>query len=631
MMQCLKIYWSLLIFLMVWISANGQNTELDSLKILLNNTVNDSAKVKLLKRVGDGFYQINFDSTIYYYELTLKVSEKSPYYDVELSTLRSFGYVYANQKNDFDLAIKYFNKALKHTEEAFDSLAIAYVLSDIGRIYWKQGKSYQALEYHLKVRHIGEKINNPKVLMRSNLSLGIIENENGSNSKAKEYYRTALPLADSLKRYKVKGLILNNLGKAYQDDSEFKDAYNYLTKADSIFLQLDDFGNLSLTRYNLGKNYTLDNQPNKGIELFSEAIDFNKKIGNQEREVMILLGLSEAYQKINQPQEAISIGEKALRILKEIDTDLYYDELYLSLAQSYDSIQNHRSASLNYSNYIERNSYSEVKERVQKIASLNHMFELEKRENQILELKTKDLEREKDLEISQANLKLMGMVIIALLLLSLLYFYWNKVQNLKKIEQLKIDLSSDLHDNIGASLSHIKMLSSRLDKNSISKEEKAKTIFKIKNISNELMYDMHDMLWSLDTTKESINNLLDRIQDYTDNTLSDFEIPYNFSINLENQNVKLDTKEKLNTYLIFKEAINNILKHTKSENVLISFERGKKKFFKMIINNIYCQTIKGDYPSGKKGINNMKSRASEIGGNLEVIDEDGNFSIVLTI
>lgn len=609
----------------------AQQAHIDSLKSVVKERDLDSIKVETLAKIGDAYYEENFDSTTYYYQKAFDLSEKIPYYDIQLSALRSLGYVYSFRKNDFDSSLVFFHQALRLSEAESDSLAVAYVLSDIGRIYWKKGNSIEALAYHLQVRALGEKLNHPKILLRSNQSLGIIENEEGNNDKAKQYYKVAYAIADSLKRNRSKGLILNNLGKAFQDEKEFDIAYDHFQKADSIFTKLGDRGRLSLVNYNLGKNYFLSGKTQKGIEYYNIALDFNKKIRNQEREVMILSGLAKAYQESNQLRQSIFTAENALKKLKQIDTELYYDEIYKTLGDSYELIGDYSNSVLYYKRYLDFTKKRNETEKTKKVASLKHNYVLEKKENKILELKNIDLEKEKNLIKSKANLQKLGIAFLAFLVLSIIIFYRTKIKELQKFNHLRNNLSKNLHDNIGTSLNHIKLLSKRMNRKTSSQGEMQTTINKIKNISNELMYNMHDMVWSLDKEKESVGSLLERIQDYADNVFADFNIPYQFKIGELNKKTILSTQKKINTYLIFKESINNIIKHTKAEKVIISFKKENSNLFSMSISSFYFEKKEVETLSNHKGISNMRKRAEEIGGEIHVIDNDKNFIIEFSL
>lgn len=607
-------------------SSFGQNSDLDSLLKSLLIESNDSTKAELLAEIGDNYYGVDFDSTVYYYKEAINVSQKIPYFSIELSCWRSLGYVHSYQKNDFDASLEFFTEALNLGTKHADSIAMAYVLSDMGRIYWKQGKSYEALEYHLQVKEIGEKIKSSKVILRACLSLGVIENEFGNNGVAKENYKEALQLARALNKDRSVALIFNNLGKAHQDDEEYNVAFNYFLQADSMFTELGDDLRLSLVNFNKGKNFTLQNFPEEGIKYYQTALKQSEKFDNNERSVMIQSGLAIAYQKLGQPDKSISIAENALRILKDTDTNLYYEELYNTLAECHESIgNNYQSLQYLKKNIQFKNEVGKLEE-IKKITSLTYLYDLQKKENKILELKTTNLEKDKSLSSSRFNFNLLGIALVSVMFFSLFIFTTIRLNELKRLDQLKSSLAKNLHDNIGASLNHIKMLSNRMVNIENELEDKNTIVTKIKNISNELIYNMHDMVWSLDKEKETIDDLIIRIQDHAEVFLGDFNIPYKFSIDVPNKGLVLKTKEKLNAFLIFKESVNNILKHTETSKVAISIVKENAAHFNMEISSYYS-VRKVTKMSTKIGIKSMETRAEALKGKLKVIDRPGNFIV----
>ena len=631
-MLVMKFEWSYWIFTICAIfssvySTFGQHNALDSLRQKLSVESNDSSKAVVLAEIGDLYYDINFDSSVYYYNEAIKLSQEIPYFSIEYSSWRSLGYVYSYRKNDFDASLSFFRKAADLGAAHFDSVAIAYALSDMGRIFWKQGEPYKALEYHLEVRAIGEKINSPKVMLRANTSLGIIENENGNNDKAISYYREALLIARSLNKDRNQGVLFNNLGKAHQDDGEYTLALKYFHRSDSVFTVLKDDGWISLVSFNIGKNFILQGYYEEGIEFYKSALKLNEKIENKEREVMIKSGLAVAYLKSNEPEKSIAVAENALKTLKQIDTKLYYDELYKNLGVCYELIGDHYSASQYFERYVRFMDETNESEVVNKIASLNHQYELQRKENKVLKLKVINIEKDKNLQIASSNLKILMLAFLSLLFFFLFAVLAIRLKAFKKIEKIKTNLANDLHDNIGTSLNHIKMLSGRMNKNQVTSQEKEYIIAKIKNTSNELLYNMHDMVWSLDKNKETIGDLLERIQDHADVCLGDFNVPYKFKIEDLNQDIVLRPKEKINAYLIFKESINNILKHTKTVEVLVSVSKENAEHLKMYISSFYNAKKEEERLSNQKGLKSMEKRAKELGGQFRIIDKPGNFIV----
>lgn len=614
-----------------YLNLFSQSRTIDSLILLVNsNATIDSSYVKNLKKIGDAYYEINFDSTKSYYHQVLEKAPLIPYFDIQLSTLRSLGFTSFRIDNNYDLGLKYFKEALELTRVKNDTIGYAYILSDLGWAHWKMGQPIQALEKHLEVKDIAEKHQHKRLTYSAYLNLGIIQNEEGENNKAIAFYHKALNIAQEANYIKQIGMVNNNIGKAFQDDKVYDKAFYHFEIADSIFSELKNNHWLSLSQFNKGNNYLFRNKPKTSLIFFHKALEYNAIGNDKEREAMILTSLSKAYQELDNIQKSIHSAEKALKISEEINTPTYYKDLFQTLAESYNLIGDYYLSNRYYNKYNDFIKKHSATERATEIAKINNLYESEIKEKQILELENKRLLNEQYLAKIQYYNQLLGLGFIILILGSLLFFSFRKSSELKRMDQLKNNLSENLHDNIGASLNHIKMLSNQLYRKNIDLKEKNNTITKIKTISNHMMYDLYDMLWTLKKEKSTIGDLVEKLQDHADNILSDFHIPYHFfSEGISEKNI-LTTKEKMNIYSIFKESINNILKHTHSNEVIISLAKGNGKHFQMKVINKYSNENEEENMSNKKGIINMKNRAKEINGNLEINRSNNQFEVIFS-
>lgn len=622
---------ALSIFILLFcFSINGQSKNPDSLKLLLSTPKSDSNQVKLLKQLADSYYETSFDSMAFYYHRVLDLAPKVPYYSLELSTLRGFGYIYVYNKDDYEQSITYFEKALALTQSQNDTIGTAYVLADMGWNRWKKGMPLEALAFYLKVRDLAEEVNHAKLKFRACLELGIIQNENGDNKKAIDFYSKALMIADSANYTRSKAKVLNNLGKSHQDEKEYAIALSHFLEADSIFTALKDNNWLSLTNYNIGNNYLFRDLADKALPLYKKALSHNASINNKERMVMIMVGLAKAYQKNKDSQNSIKIANEALDTLETIDIESYYAELYALQAENYNSIGELGKATTFYKKHLDAVEVENLLNNGFEIANLQRLHETEKQERKALELNNKFLETENALVKVKARNQLLFFGLSFLFLGSLLLFFIFKTHELKRIDGLKTGLSAELHDNIGASLNHIKMLANQLNRLEPKHKEKQNILGKMKTISNQTIYDMYDMIWSLEKDKGTIGDLLIKMQDYADNLFGDFNIPYGFLVDGLQEKAKLNSKEKINCYSIFKESINNIIKHSKSEKVYISFEKQTEQFFKMTIKNSYCPKTQSQI-SGKNGISNMKKRAEAINGKLTIEQSESTFTLIFVL
>lgn len=143
------------------------------------------------------------------------------------------------------------------------------------------------------------------------------------------------------------------------------------------------------------------------------------------------------------------------------------------------------------------------------------------------------------------------------------------------------------------------------------------------------MFDLYDMLWSLDKEKSNLGDLTERMQDQIDNTirLEGFKIRCDFE--KLNPEITLPMEVKTNVYAIFKEAIHNILKHTPASDVSIIMKEEKKNHLSLTIRNTFENKISDPQFSSKKGLKNMQKRADELNGNLKIDEQSNSFTVYL--
>jgi len=211
-------------------------------------------------------------------------------------------------------------------------------------------------------------------------------------------------------------------------------------------------------------------------------------------------------------------------------------------------------------------------------------------------------------------------------LLASIYQY--RVSHLLAVERLRVRIASDLHDDIGATLTKISLHSDLIQDGACSPEIIA-SLRKIGAMSRELVTTMSDVVWSIDARNDTIGDLLDRMRDFAVSVLSVKPVDVNFEVSGLDEHKRLPVPLRQNLYLIFKEAINNIAKHAMASKVEIHVKN---------LDGEFNLTIRDDGKGWQEneyekltghGVRNMKMRAERIGGRLE-ISRNGGCTVQLT-
>jgi ligand-binding sensor domain-containing protein/two-component sensor histidine kinase len=219
--------------------------------------------------------------------------------------------------------------------------------------------------------------------------------------------------------------------------------------------------------------------------------------------------------------------------------------------------------------------------------------------------------------ISIAALALIGISVAA---------YNYRVNRLLEIERLRVRIASDLHDDVGSSLTRIS-LQSELIQEGIEPEEQQNYLKNIATMSRELVTAMSDIVWSIDSRNDSVENILDKMRNFGSTVLSTKDVNFNLAHSGLDVKKKLSVDVRENLYLIYKEAINNIAKHANASKVNVILRNDSDKFTMTIIDD--GKGWEGNERPSGHGTRNMKMRAERLGGRVEFVRDDGT-RVVLT-
>jgi ligand-binding sensor domain-containing protein len=191
-----------------------------------------------------------------------------------------------------------------------------------------------------------------------------------------------------------------------------------------------------------------------------------------------------------------------------------------------------------------------------------------------------------------------------------------RIYQVLKIRNLRTKISSDLHDEVGSLLTRI-TIQAELMKQGISKNDTVQEVTKIADTSRLATAAMSDVLWSIDARNDQIGSLIDRLREQAGEILFPLEMEVDFEVKNIDLDKQLPSILRQNLFLIFKEAIHNVilLENRTSHFVMSVHDNGKTKT---------ATTKQG------QGLRNMKMRAELMGGILEISMEKGYHVILKT-
>ena len=210
-------------------------------------------------------------------------------------------------------------------------------------------------------------------------------------------------------------------------------------------------------------------------------------------------------------------------------------------------------------------------------------------------------------------------LLVFVVLIGIMLFIYNyyRVKKMVDIERMRVRIASDLHDDVGSALTEIALQSDFLQTTDVGEQVK-QSLDQIGTQSRKIVSSLDDIVWSIDARNDTLGDLTDRMQDYINNMLPQKEVQYQFD-NLDMDD-KITVSMKENLYLIFKEAVNNIAKHSDADKVEVTLKDENGSFDLYIHDN--GQGIKPERKTGQ-GLRNMEMRAKRIDAGIEFENGDG--------
>jgi ligand-binding sensor domain-containing protein/two-component sensor histidine kinase len=211
-------------------------------------------------------------------------------------------------------------------------------------------------------------------------------------------------------------------------------------------------------------------------------------------------------------------------------------------------------------------------------------------------------------------------LIIILIIGVVFYLLATQIKNMLAVERLRTKLAADLHDNIGSSLTEISILSEVIGTRLQEKDEDIKrNLNKISEKSRGLIDKMSDIVWLVNPKRDSLYDLILRLQD----TYSELLADTNISLRSENlkslASISLKMEDRQHLFLIFKEAINNSITHGDCTDIFLNAKVSGRKIEMTLVDN--GTGFSGNTRYFGNGLSNMQDRAKLIGGKLFIDSE----------
>ena len=226
------------------------------------------------------------------------------------------------------------------------------------------------------------------------------------------------------------------------------------------------------------------------------------------------------------------------------------------------------------------------------------------------------------------------MVVGLLILMIIILFTWRTRYNIKRSlelerirnqekELVQKTIAADFHDELGQKLTKISLFSEIMKKNlSDTSTENLEYISKISSSAKELSSSTRDFIWTLSPEQDSLHDVVIYLKDFGDELFDKTGVDFRVNgISRHLEKIRLPMEWRRHLILIFKEAMNNVIKHAGCSNLTLKILVNHNTL-EMTLSDDGLGCFNGKLP-GCQGLNNMKNRAKTIQGILNVIFNEG--------
>ncbi len=553
-------------------------------------------------------------------------------------------------KAEKEKASEWFFKALRLYEQKNDEKGQGETYSNISSVFYLMGKTDDAINYQKKSIAIRERLNDVSGLAITNVNIGQLYILKGDFQQAPPHLQQSVKYAEQINNPKVQAGAYSGMSAYYNRTKDFKTALVWQSKAIALFEQTNNVqllsrlyvaaGNLANTT---GDSVTSVNYYNKALAL-ATRLDNKENIANAYEKLSAFYfahnDFSNAYNNYKKyigfrdTIAATSTAAKIEEIRTRFETEKKDNEINrLNKDQKIKALQiekqdallaGNKSEAEKKQNEIEllskEKELQDLKINQQDISMEKQMLVARTRQQQLELAKKEKTLKEEELQNQKQvrNLLLAGMVLV--ILLGAILF--NRYQLKKKLEQqrgllsMRNSISQDLHDDIGASLSNINILN-ELAKRNLAQPEKSKDYLSrasedIQRISESLS----DIVWNINPKYDDAESLFIRMKRYGADMFDGKNINGQFELPPAGAPLNMSMTQRRDLYLIFKEAVNNLVKYSGAKNAVVKITTDNTSL-SMLVKDDGKGFEEGPGKTGN-GLRNMRQRAAASGADISI-------------
>ena len=521
------------------------------------------------------------------------------------------------RKNELEKSIDYLSKSLAIREGLNDDQQLRNAYNNTAFIYKETGLIDQSLELNFKALALAEKrMNNNEIALSLNNIGALYHKFLKDPARALEYYKKSQVISEKEGDKKGLSLIKNNIGAVYAEHGNYDEAITWYAQSLQLRREINYKYGIINTLSSLASNYLKSGNVDKAQTSLAEAMQLNEILHDNNLQTTINLTYAEYYQQLGNTDSAFYHAKLSHNINLANGNPLNISYSSLLLSQLYEKTANYKS-SLEYYKLHEkmRDSISNSDLQKQGVKS-NIEYQYLKKKNESDKLHSEQIARK-----NFYSWLLIFLLIASVIIGFSLYRRYRLRQKLNE-EEVRNKIAADLHDDVGSTLSSIRMYSDIVKHQPNQSGISIELLNKISSNSKETIENMSDIVWMIKPGNDDFANIEDRMLNFANELCTPAGINFEMTKNSMLNGVKIPMEQRRDIYLIFKEAINNAVKYSNCHFIRTAIQLDKNR----LTMSISDDGNGFDVISSKKGngLTNMQKRAAVHKGNCDILSKEGS-------
>ncbi len=578
---------------------------IDSLKLLLTQTPKPSEAALINSELCWMYLSISIDSSLHYGKKAVTIAQSIKEDALIAQTQNDYGTALL-MSGDIAAAISVYHEAKKIREKFKDFNGTASLNLKLGNCYFKAGQIDSSMYYFTLALSYYEKENKVAETAQTLSNMGNVYYTAQLYEKALQYFNSSSQyLAKAGKNYELANTLVN-IANTYLKKQDTVLALKQYHQSINVAQTASNHFALSAAYNNLGNIYLGKKKYADAAAYVKKSIELREKIGLSSELASSKLTMAIIDNATRQYQPALQLLRTIQPFFEQNNLTEQLITVYMQLSQAYGAL-GYPDSLLRYLNLYDnaKNKFTEA-EMLKAATELDSKYQSEKKDAAIQQTK---------IQIKQRNLVIssIAVLLVLVLIIAFLMFQQQKLKSLQqtirhknKLQEQRLHISRELHDNIGSYLTYIKSSIENIPHEEFSYQHKITDVLKL---TEETIAELRKTVWLMNKPEihlpEWKTKLIDFYRKVDMVTVTSGELP---------EDIVMDTQKATHLFRCIQEAVNNALKHASPNHISINIAVTSNNII-ISIQDDGTGFNTGGYTPGR-GIMHIKERIAEIQGQV---------------